>query len=98
MATATKRRELTVEDIEAGMDNDEWLGFGYLGERSRERRAAQDRGDAMVLAEANRRGWTPERLFTWLNSRDGRHFGDLAFGGWDDVELAKHGPRMFEGY
>lgn len=35
--------------------------------------------DAVVLAVANERGWTAAQLFEWCNSRNGRHFADMAF-------------------
>jgi hypothetical protein len=87
----TQTHTLDTVDILAGYGNDDWLGFGYLGER----RNAQDTtdpecapvtddrlaaADAAILSEANRRRWTPSQLFQWLNSRDGRHYGDAAFG------------------
>lgn len=86
---AQARAQLTVDDVEAGLDNPEWGGYGYLGERSRQRRSAQDRGDAFLLREANRRGWTAAQLFDFVNSGTGRHFGDLVFGGWSDADVER---------
>lgn len=62
---------------------DEWLGFGYLGERAR-----TDVGsdvvaavDEFVCSEADRLGMTQAELFAWANSKDGRYFGDVVLGG-----------------
>jgi hypothetical protein len=83
MTTKTTRTDLTVDDIEAGYANDAWLGFGYLGERQRagSSPAGIAAADAYLLSIANAQGWTPDELFAWLNSKNGRHFGDDAFGG-----------------
>jgi hypothetical protein len=100
----TKTRELTIDDIEAGYANDGWLGFGYLGERQRyAERDDIDEGreveaDVFVLETANQRGWSRDQLFQWMNSRDGRHFGDLAFGGWSFDELQARGHVYFRGW
>ena len=86
----TRREALTVADIEAGYDHDEWLGFGYLGQR----RLATDVSDGesqpleviearigvadeMVLFHANRLGWSAADLFTWMNSKYGRWTAEL---------------------
>lgn len=98
MTTKAQTPTLTTDDIEAGLDHPDFGGFGYLGERSRQGRAAQDRGDAVVLREANARGWDREQLFAWTNSRDGRWFGDNAFGGWDDADLDRHTASYFRGW
>jgi len=84
MTTSTHAR-LTQDDIEAGYANDEWLGWGYLGERQtycvtstgRRRVATADRA---LLAHANDNLWTAETLFDWLNSKLGRWYGDSVFG------------------
>jgi hypothetical protein len=88
MNAVTSPTKLTVQDILAGYDNDEWLGFGYLGERSNaldgsdpESPARPERValvDQFIVDQANARGWTADRLFTWLNSKDARHFADQA--------------------
>jgi hypothetical protein len=102
--TATHSNGLTVQDIIAGYDNEQWLGFGYLGERaswldtqdpevesiSPERIAEVD---AAILREANRRRWMPITFFRWLNSRDGRHFADAAFG--CDMAVTPEKVRQF---
>ncbi len=75
---------LTIADIEAAAEHPDWHGFGYIGERLRadEAQAADiDAADAWVLAYANAHRWSGNRLFTWLNSRDARHWADAAFSG-----------------
>lgn len=74
---------LTSATLDALTEHDEWLGFGYLGERQLDRRTPAEvaAADAVVLDHANRRGLTVEQLFTWANSKDGRWFGDCMFGG-----------------
>jgi hypothetical protein len=84
---------LTVEDITKAQDDVRWDGFGYLGGRIHaldnsdpeapaqpERVAATD---VAVIAWANTQGWDFESLFTWANSRNGRYFADVMFGGGD---------------
>lgn len=78
---------LTISDLLAGLEDERWLGFGYLGERSHQKAAAQDRGDLYVLQVANEQGWTRDELIVFVVSRVGRHFGDLVFGGWSDAEV-----------
>lgn len=62
-------------------ESDEWLGFGYLGERSHAIENGQTdevaAADAFLLAL----NLTDKQLFTWANSKDGRWFGDAVFGG-----------------
>lgn len=67
---------LTVEDIEAGYDHDDWLGFGYLNGRTYLEDDDQAEADARLLAYANAHGWTAARLFTWCNSKPGRWYAD----------------------
>lgn len=78
-------KPLTIDDIEAGYDNPEWGGYGYLSEREHAGRtragaAQMALADAAILEEANSRGWTPAQFFYWLNSKDGRWFGEEALG------------------
>jgi hypothetical protein len=73
---------LTARDIATAYDRTDWLGFGYL----RERQTAIDdgRADRVTLADqaaldvANRRRWSSDRLFDWLNSKNGRWYGERA--------------------
>jgi hypothetical protein len=63
------------------MTRDErWLGFGYLGERQHAYDdAIVDLADTFVYDVTA--DWTDEELFAWANSKDGRWFGDVMFGG-----------------
>lgn len=94
-APTTSRQPLTSADLDAFEQHDEWLGFGFIGERSRAREtvAAGDSDyrmsvdslaeiDTIVLRLASERGWSVERLFAWANSRDGRFAGDELFGSY----------------
>jgi hypothetical protein len=65
------------------MTEDEgWLGWGYLGERARHEDAAYVQElDAQILRWVETLGWSLEDLFMWANSKDGRWFADLTFGG-----------------
>jgi hypothetical protein len=83
-----------------GYASDEWLGFGYLGERrsaldssdpESQRAHLVDETDDFVLDYANQLGWTADELFAWANSKNGRWLGDVAFGGG---RLAKEGPAL----
>lgn len=81
MDTATRIPELTVNHIRCAYDREEWLGFGYLGER---RSALGEEidvslGDYVVIGHANENGWSEDDLFEWLNSKLGRWFGEQAF-------------------
>ena len=70
-----------------------WSGFGYLGSRQAHRAAIADgeipaddllaRADQMLLDHANRHGLKELALFDWCNSKTGRWYGDVWFGGWD---------------
>lgn len=78
---------LRVALFDAFTADDRWLGFGYLGER---RNALQGHSalvervpaiDALVIAHATAAGWDADTLFHWANSKDGRWFADVVFGG-----------------
>jgi hypothetical protein len=71
---------LTTADIILGYQNDEWEGFGYLGERRHQDEAAVVEADRVALAAANKAGLDAEQFFYWLNSKNGRWFGDCMFG------------------
>lgn len=75
----SKRQPLTVANIEAGYDDERYLGWGYLHGRQDLTAAERARADALVLDYANTHGWNYERLFAWCNSRPGRHFADSPF-------------------
>ena len=67
---------ITQRDIEAGYKNPDWQGHGYLGARRHLRRDDQRESDAFAIIEANRRHWSKQTFFGWLNSSSGRHFAD----------------------
>jgi hypothetical protein len=74
---------LTIEDIKRAGRDERWLGWGYLGERSRvgDPVAVQVEAiDQRVIDFANEAGWDYEQLFAWCNSKLGRWFGDVMFG------------------
>ena len=72
----------TTADFDKMATKDEWLGFGYLGERKNQREMGRDttEADEKAIAEANRLGLTDEELFDWANSKNGRWYGDCMFG------------------
>jgi len=98
----TRRRDLTVDDIEAGYLHeshdgrcDGWLGFGYLGERRHwPADIRRENADAAILAVANLNRWTAERLFTWLNSKPGRWYGDMTLGSSDGRDFGPIAGQM----
>lgn len=76
---------LTIDDIEAGYEHDDWQGHGYLGARqhtatTRKGRARVDAADEALLARANAQGWTADELFAFVNSKAGRWYGEDATG------------------
>lgn len=89
---------LTAADIAKAQQDDNWEGFGYLGTRrnaldgSDPESPAQpelvEQVDAMLLAHVNALGWDYDRFFDFVNSRNGRYFGDEMFGGagWHTLE------------
>ena len=93
-------KALTTKDIEAGYENAEWLGFGYLGERRNRltttdpemgtkatRVAMVKAADRALLKIVNEKGWTADELFAWLNSKNGRWYGDAFFGCGNSADL-----------
>lgn len=89
---------LTTADLDRMTDDDNWLGFGYIGGRRTaltsddpEAPAQPERiaeVDAWLIARANRLGLDYDGLFAWANSKNGRWFGDVVFGG-DTIERAE---------
>jgi hypothetical protein len=80
---------LTIKDIEAGYENESWLGFGYLGDRRNAAEAVRSGeweyanitlADDAALKEANRKHWSAARFFDWLNSKNGRWYADATIG------------------
>lgn len=82
MTAKTAAPVLTLADLEAGYQHDDWLGFGYLGDRRNLRAAGIDStvADVAALEVANAKGWTREDLFTWSNSKLGRWYCDVTLG------------------
>lgn len=72
----------TSADFDKMQSNDEWEGFGYLGERRNQKAEGRstEAADAKALAEADRLGLTDAELFEWANSKKGRWYGDCVFG------------------
>jgi hypothetical protein len=72
---------LTRDELEAGYDNPDWLGHGYLHVRAENMakaagRAIADEADGMILDYANAQGWSKKDLFNWANSKTVRWFGE----------------------
>lgn len=71
--------------------DDRWLGFGYLGSRGHMLNSTDPEApaepvlvaatDQRVLTYAAEHKWSEEDLFQWANSKNGRHFADVMFGG-----------------
>lgn len=76
--------------------NDEWAGWGYLGERAHALEAGESalvaQADAAVVAIFAEAGLGEDAMFEWANSKAGRWFGDTAFGGFG-VERAVREAR-----
>ncbi len=66
--------------------DDRWLGFGYIGGRQYAEPAEVEMADTFILDMTA--DWTDEELFAWANSKDGRWFADVLFGGnWTQADL-----------
>ena len=79
---------LAVADLDLGLQDDRYLGFGYLGERrtffgnyGMSVAPQIEAADAFILECANREGWTVDDLFAWANSKDGRWAGEILLSG-----------------
>jgi hypothetical protein len=79
----------TARSFDRMMSDDRWGGYGFLGGRE----IALDNSDAecparpelvatidRLVLEATAE-WSADDLFHWANSKDGRHFADVVFGG-----------------
>ena len=103
MTTKTTTK-ITTADIDAGYDNVDYRGWGYLGEREQARydddvaESDIDWADDLAVTIANEIGMTPAEFFGWLNSRSGRHYADVTLhhGGAEpyDVECQVRGWGM----
>lgn len=86
----------TARSFDRMMSDDRWVGYGYLGGRE----IALDNSDPEAparpeLVEAIDRlvleataEWSADDLFHWANSKDGRHFADVVFGGYPETPAA----------
>lgn len=63
--------------FDAMTNDDRWLGFGYLAGRSYSDATDVAQADSLMADHAAANGWTADDLFTWANSKAGRHFGDV---------------------
>jgi predicted DNA-binding WGR domain protein len=91
---------LTVDTLNALYGDINWGGFGYLGERQTHyftQRANAEFGDQVLLAYANRHGWSIRDLFNYTNSRSGRRYGELVFGGFTHDEILASSKAYFVG-
>jgi len=83
--------ELIAADLDRMTRDPRWNGFGYLGQRHHaltsddpEAPAQPERvaeADADVVRRANAAGMDYDALLAWADSRPGRHYGDVVFGG-----------------
>lgn len=96
----------TIADLNAMTERDEWLSFGYLGERRNilghvERGIARAdladqvaEADMRAVDDANEHGLTLNQLFDWANSKYGRWYGDCMFGN-GGLHAEKYLPSRF---
>lgn len=67
--------------------DDRWSGFGYLGGRAIALNSTDPEAPAQPELVAEVDAWLLgfgldyEALFAWANSKKGRHFADVVFGG-----------------
>lgn len=95
---------LVVQDLLDGYDNPVWHGHGYLGERRHaldstdpECPAQPDTvaaADEWIVNRANELGWSREDLFEWADSKYGRWYGDLWFGGGTGERLVRESGEL----
>ena len=95
----TSTTTTATETFNAMENNEEWGGWGYLGERRHylqteghnHQRAAVARADQAAYTAAAERGLSPEALFDWANSKTGRWYADCALSG-DFATAARYLP------
>jgi len=79
--------QISQADIEAGYDNENWSGWGYLQGRQSASVQRVEAADAAVVNAANRLGWSEEEFFAWMNSKRGRWAADsLIHGSGSDID------------
>ena len=97
VALALQNRDMTTtrnaasETFDAMTSREDWLGYGYLGARnhaldntdpgSPAQTLTVEAADQRIIDWADAHGWTDDDLFNWANSKNGRWFGDIMFGG-----------------
>lgn len=88
---------LTTADLDKMLNDDRWLGFGYLGGREIARQKGDDitAADQAALETANALGFDYEQLFEWANSKPGRWFADDMLG-CDGRHADKYLPGKFQ--
>ena len=95
----------TAQIFESFTRNDEWLGYGYLGEREnalvsvRTGEAGPMLADRLELADEAvlqaTADWSDEELFAWANSKDGRWFADCVLGSAGSFQDALRQGRQY---
>ena len=77
-------------------------GYGYLGERGNHLRSNGIAGiervkiaDKILHEAAIKNGWNHHDLATFVDSKAGRHFGDVMFG-QGEADAKEEGPRFLE--
>lgn len=71
---------LTTKNIESMYSHRDWSGYGYLACRSRLKPHFRVGADRMLLDWANEHGLTVDELFAFMDSRNGRFYGNS----WED--------------
>mgnify|MGYP006266374501 CR=1 FL=1 len=61
-------------------------GYGYFGERASQSESARAAGDRLLLEFAANKGWTNGQLAEFCDSKNGRIYGDMVFGGGTKAE------------
>jgi Putative phage serine protease XkdF len=90
------RAERAGQKFEQMMSNDDWQGYGYLGERQNALDGSDPEApaqtarvaevDAALVRYAQAHGVSDDALFEWANSKNGRLFADTAFGSSDPID------------
>lgn len=80
---------LTTDDLNAALNDERHLGFGYATRRHLDDAELEARIDAAVIAEANAKQMTREQLFDWANSKNGRWLVDMCSGGTVDAVIVR---------
>lgn len=70
------RPKLTTDDLDAALNDEDHLGWGYSGASSYLSDSKRERLDRAVVAVANELGLSKRELFHWTNSKYGRWLTD----------------------